>query len=40
VLREGGPDLFKLVDIGRVSGTHALEDLKQFLDLKNSLSEY
>jgi hypothetical protein len=40
VLREGGPDLFELVDIVRVSGTHALEDLEQFLDLEDPLAEY
>jgi hypothetical protein len=33
VLREGCPDLFELVDIVRVGGTHTLERLEQFLDL-------
>jgi hypothetical protein len=40
VLREGDPSLFELVGIVRVSGTHALEDLEQFLDLGDSSAEY
>jgi hypothetical protein len=40
VLRERGPNLFELVDIVRVSGTHTLEDLEQFLDLEDSSAEY